>query len=83
MFVRYSSKVLVHFQSTGDGWQSRMDSVLRQYVASDSRGACAPRPIMRHPTLSATPCAADQSTLSAPAAAAPCNWPALGSLLSP
>ncbi len=35
--VRYSPEVLAYFKSTGDGWQSRMDSVLRQYVARHSR----------------------------------------------
>ena len=30
--VRYSPEVLAYFRSTGEGWQSRMDSVLRQYV---------------------------------------------------
>jgi uncharacterized protein (DUF4415 family) len=37
--VRYSPEVLTYFKSTGDGWQSRMDSVLRQYVARHSRGS--------------------------------------------
>ncbi len=36
--VRYSPEVLAFFKSTGDGWQSRMDSVLRHYVASHSSG---------------------------------------------
>jgi uncharacterized protein (DUF4415 family) len=31
--VRYSPEVISHFKSTGEGWQSRMDRVLRQYVA--------------------------------------------------
>jgi uncharacterized protein (DUF4415 family) len=35
--VRYSPEVLAYFKSTGDGWQSLMDNVLRQYVASHSR----------------------------------------------
>ena len=35
--VRYSPEVVAFFKSTGDGWQSRMDSVLRQYVARHSR----------------------------------------------
>ena len=35
--VRYSSEVVAYFKSTGEGWQSRMDSVLRQYVARQSR----------------------------------------------
>ena len=30
-------EVLAYFKSTGEGWQSLMDSVLRQYVASHSR----------------------------------------------
>jgi uncharacterized protein (DUF4415 family) len=35
--VRYSSEVLEYFRSTGEGWQSRMDRVLRQYVSRHSR----------------------------------------------
>ena len=35
--VRYSPEVLAYFKSTGDGWQSRMDGVLRQYVTRQSR----------------------------------------------
>jgi uncharacterized protein (DUF4415 family) len=31
--VRYSTEVVEYFKSTGDGWQSRMDNVLRAYVA--------------------------------------------------
>jgi len=31
--VRYSLEVVEYFRSTGDGWQARMDSVLRQYVS--------------------------------------------------
>ena len=30
--VRYSPEVLAYFKSTGEGWQSRMDGVLRDYV---------------------------------------------------
>lgn len=37
--VRYSPEVVAYFKSTGEGWQSRMDSVLRQYVARRSRSA--------------------------------------------
>lgn len=37
--VRYSPEVVSYFKSTGDGWQSRMDSVLLKYVAKHSRGA--------------------------------------------
>lgn len=37
--VRYSPEVLAFFRSTGDGWQSRMDGVLRSYVARQSRRA--------------------------------------------
>jgi uncharacterized protein (DUF4415 family) len=37
--VRYSPEVVAYFKSTGDGWQSLMDSVLRKYVARHSRGA--------------------------------------------
>jgi uncharacterized protein (DUF4415 family) len=35
--VRYSQEVLDYFRSTGEGWQSRMDGVLRQYVSRHSR----------------------------------------------
>ena len=37
--VRYSPEVVKYFKSTGAGWQSRMDSVLRVYVARRARGA--------------------------------------------
>jgi len=37
--VRYSPEVLAYFKSTGEGWQSRMDGVLQQYVARHSRRA--------------------------------------------
>ena len=37
--VRYSREVLVYFKSTGEGWQSRMDRVLREYVTRHSRRA--------------------------------------------
>lgn len=30
--VRYSPEVVAYFKSTGEGWQSRMDEVLREYV---------------------------------------------------
>lgn len=35
--VRYSQEVVEFFRSTGEGWQSRMDGVLRRYVARQSR----------------------------------------------
>jgi uncharacterized protein (DUF4415 family) len=31
--VRYSREVIEYFRSTGEGWQARMDEVLRKYVA--------------------------------------------------
>lgn len=37
--VRYSQEVVAYFKSTGAGWQSRMDGVLREYVARRSRRA--------------------------------------------
>jgi uncharacterized protein (DUF4415 family) len=36
--VRYSPEVVAYFKSTGEGWQSRMDGVLRKYVERHSRG---------------------------------------------
>jgi uncharacterized protein (DUF4415 family) len=35
--VRYSPEVVKFFRSTGEGWQSRMDSVLREYVERKAR----------------------------------------------
>lgn len=35
--VRYSQEVLAYFKSTGEGWQSRMDGVLRDYVTRQVR----------------------------------------------
>lgn len=35
--VRYSPEVVTYFKSTGEGWQSRMDGVLRKYVERQSR----------------------------------------------
>ena len=37
--VRYSQEVLAYFKSTGEGWQSRMDDVLREFVTRQSRRA--------------------------------------------
>jgi uncharacterized protein (DUF4415 family) len=37
--VPYSPEVVEYFKSTGEGWQSRMDGVLRKYVARQSRRA--------------------------------------------
>jgi uncharacterized protein (DUF4415 family) len=34
--VRYSPEVVAYFKSTGEGWQSRMDGVLRHYVDNQS-----------------------------------------------
>jgi uncharacterized protein (DUF4415 family) len=35
--VRYSPEVVAYFKSTGEGWQTRIDDVLRKYVARHSR----------------------------------------------
>ena len=35
--VRYSREVIEYFKSTGDGWQSRMDGVLLEYLAQHPR----------------------------------------------
>jgi uncharacterized protein (DUF4415 family) len=32
--VRYSPEVVEYFKSTGEGWQTRMDEVLKEWVAS-------------------------------------------------
>ena len=39
--IRYSPEVLEYFRATGDGWQSRMDSVLKEYVVKRSRKAAS------------------------------------------
>jgi uncharacterized protein (DUF4415 family) len=31
--VRYSPEVVAYFKSTGEGWQARMDAVLKRYVS--------------------------------------------------
>jgi uncharacterized protein (DUF4415 family) len=36
--VRYSPDVVEYFKSTGEGWQSRMDEVLREYVERHRAG---------------------------------------------
>jgi uncharacterized protein (DUF4415 family) len=35
--IRYSPEVLKYFRETGEGWQSRIDRVLKDYVARHSR----------------------------------------------
>jgi len=35
--VRYSPEVVTYFKATGAGWQTRMDAVLRDYVARHQR----------------------------------------------
>ena len=37
--IRYSPEVVAYFKSTGEGWQARMDSVLRRYVARRTKAA--------------------------------------------
>ena len=39
--VRYSVEVIEYFRATGDGWQARMDSVLRQYVSEHALSSSA------------------------------------------
>jgi uncharacterized protein (DUF4415 family) len=35
--VRYSTEVIEFFRSTGEGWQSRMDVVLKRYVETQAK----------------------------------------------
>ena len=35
--VRYSPEVIEFFRSTGEGWQSRMDGVLKRYVETQAK----------------------------------------------
>jgi uncharacterized protein (DUF4415 family) len=37
--IRYSPEVVAYFKSTGEGWQARMDIVLRRYVARRTKAA--------------------------------------------
>ena len=37
--VRYSPEVLAYFRSTGEGWQGRMDGVLKEYIEKRPRRA--------------------------------------------
>jgi len=37
--VRYSPEVLAYFRATGAGWQTRIDEVLREYVAKHRAAA--------------------------------------------
>ncbi len=34
--IRYSPEVIAYFRNTGEGWQARMDGVLREYIAQQS-----------------------------------------------
>lgn len=43
--IRLSHEVVEHFKSAGDGWQTRIDAALRQFIAEHptappSRGSC-------------------------------------------
>lgn len=35
--VRYSPEVVEYFKSTGEGWQTRMDEALKEWMASHHR----------------------------------------------
>ncbi len=35
--IRYSPEVVDYFRATGEGWQARMDGVLKDYVARQPR----------------------------------------------
>ena len=37
--IRYSPEVLEYFKSTGDGWQARIDGVLKEYVSKKAHRA--------------------------------------------
>jgi len=37
--IRYSPEAVAYFKSTSEGWQTRMDSVLRQYVVRRTKAA--------------------------------------------
>jgi uncharacterized protein (DUF4415 family) len=33
MGIRLSADVMAHFKASGDGWQTRIDAALRQFIA--------------------------------------------------
>jgi uncharacterized protein (DUF4415 family) len=35
--IRYSPDVIAHFRATGEGWQARMDSALREWIHAQSK----------------------------------------------
>jgi len=44
--VRYSRDVLEYFRSTGPGWQTRIDSALKEWVSQQGQGSV--RTLKRH-----------------------------------
>lgn len=46
--VRYSPEVVEYFRATGEGWQMRMDQVLREHVTR-ATGTPATKPSRRYP----------------------------------
>jgi uncharacterized protein (DUF4415 family) len=34
--IRLSPEVIAHFKASGDGWQTRIDAVLRQFIEKNS-----------------------------------------------
>lgn len=36
--IRLSHEVVEHFKSAGEGWQTRIDAALRQFIAEHPRG---------------------------------------------
>ena len=37
--IRYSPEVIDYFKATGEGWQTRLDGVLKAYVSRKTRRA--------------------------------------------
>lgn len=37
--LRYSPEVVEYFKSTGDGWQTRMDEALKEWISSHQNAA--------------------------------------------
>ncbi|MDD5034491.1 MAG: BrnA antitoxin family protein [Methylococcaceae bacterium] len=38
--VRYSPEVVAYFRATGDGWQARMDDVLKEWIKAHPHHTC-------------------------------------------
>jgi uncharacterized protein (DUF4415 family) len=38
--IRLPAEVIAHFKASGDGWQTRLDATLRQFIEKNTAEAC-------------------------------------------